>query len=72
LKNVRFTGTVPLEENSVQRAVRDAEARLGGSGRLLIRKSGTERLIRVMAEGRDEALIEDVVNNIVDAIERAA
>ena len=72
LKNVRFTGTVPLEENGVQRAVRDAEARLGGSGRLLIRKSGTERLIRVMAEGRDEALIEDVVNNIVDAIERAA
>jgi phosphoglucosamine mutase len=72
LKNVRFNGTVPLEANSVQSAVRDAEIKLGESGRLLIRKSGTEKLIRVMAEGRDEALIEDVVNNIVDAIERAA
>jgi phosphoglucosamine mutase len=72
LKNVRFNGTVPLEANSVQSAVRDAETKLGESGRLLIRKSGTEKLIRVMAEGRDEALIEDVVNNIVDAIERAA
>ena len=51
---------------------RDAEARLGDTGRLVIRESGTEPLIRVMAEGRDEALIEDVVNNIVDAIERAA
>ncbi len=72
LKNVRFTGNPPLEEISVKSAVRDAEEKLGGTGRLLIRKSGTEPLIRVMAEGRDEALIEDVVNNIVDAIERAA
>ncbi len=51
---------------------RAAEARLGQDGRLLIRESGTEPLIRVMAEGPDEALIEDVVNDIVDAIERAA
>ncbi|MEE8273178.1 MAG: phosphoglucosamine mutase [Alphaproteobacteria bacterium] len=72
LKNVRFTGNPPLEENGVRNAVRDAEARLGDTGRLLIRESGTEPLIRVMAEGQDEALIEDVINNIVDAIERAA
>ena len=56
----------------MQCAVRDAEVRLGDTGRLLIRESGTEPLIRVMAEGQDEALIEDVINNIVDAIERAA
>ncbi len=72
LKNVRFVGNPPLEENGVQNAVRDAEEKLGDTGRLLIRKSGTEPLIRVMAEGQDEALIEDVINNIVDAIERAA
>ena len=72
LKNVRFKGNPPLEENGVLSAVRDAETRLGNTGRLLIRKSGTEPLIRVMAEGQDEALIEDVINNIVDAIERAA
>ena len=71
-KNVPFVGNLPLKENNVQWAVRDAEARLGDTGRLLIRESGTESLIRVMAEGRDEALIEDVINNIVDAIERAA
>ncbi len=72
LKNVRFAGNPPLDENGVKCAVRDAEARLGEGGRLLIRESGTEPLIRVMAEGPDEALIEDVINNIVDAIERAA
>jgi len=72
LKNVRFAGSPPLDDNDVQSAVRDAEARLGDNGRLLIRESGTEPLIRVMAEGRDEALIEDVVNSIVDAIERVA
>jgi len=72
LKNVRFKGNSPLQENGVLSAVRDAETRLGSTGRLLIRKSGTEPLIRVMAEGQDEALIEDVINNIVDAIERAA
>ena len=72
LKNVRFTGNPPLDENGVQSAVADAEARLGQDGRLLIRESGTEPLIRVMAEGPDEALIEDVINDIVDAIERAA
>ena len=70
LENVRFSGTPPLDNDLVQLAVRDGENRLGDSGRLLIRKSGTEALIRVMAEGQDESLITDVVTNIVDAIER--
>ena len=69
LRNVRFNGTRPLEEESVQLAVRDGESRLGDRGRLIIRTSGTEPLIRVMAEGYDEALVENVVADIVDAIE---
>ena len=72
LENVRFSGAPPLEHENVVTVVRDAETRLGKEGRLLIRKSGTEPLIRVMAEGRDEALIHDVVADIVDAIERVA
>ncbi len=72
MHSVRFAGRSPLEEESVQRAVREGETKLGEHGRLLIRKSGTEPLIRVMAEGRDEALIAEVVGNIVHAVERAA
>ncbi len=72
LRNVRFTGAPPIDDANVQTAVRDGETRLGSNGRLLIRKSGTEPLVRVMAEGRDEALIKDVVANIVDAMERVA
>jgi phosphoglucosamine mutase len=53
-------------------AIRGAEARLNGHGRLLIRKSGTEPLIRVMAECEDEALLREVVGEIVEAVERAA
>ncbi len=72
LHNVRFAGVFPLDCESVQSAVREGEAKLGQDGRLLIRKSGTEPLIRVMAEGRDETLIAAVVGKIVDAIERTA
>ena len=72
LHNVRFAGAFPLDNETVQTAVREGETRLGGDGRLLIRKSGTEPLIRVMAEGRDETLIADVVSKIVTAIKRAA
>ena len=72
LKNVRFNGGQPLEDEAVQRAIRDGEAKLAGSGRLLIRKSGTEPLIRVMAEGADEAAIGRVVDDICAAIARAA
>lgn len=72
LRNVRFDGTPPLELDPVKQAVKEAEARLGSTGRLLIRKSGTEPVIRVMAEGEDEALIAEVVGDICTAVEDAA
>ena len=73
LKNVRFAaGADPLSLASVQSAIAAAEGRLQGTGRLLIRKSGTEPLIRVMAECEDEALLADVVDGIVAEVERAA
>jgi len=72
LKNVRFSGGAPLEQDMVQRAIRDGEARLNGSGRLVIRKSGTEPLIRVMAEGEDPQLVEQVVDSICEAVKQAA
>ncbi|ALG74961.1 phosphoglucosamine mutase [Azospirillum thiophilum] len=69
LTNVRFAaGSRPLEDDVVKQAIRDGEARLAAGGRLLIRKSGTEPLIRVMAEGDDEALVHGVVADIADAI----
>jgi phosphoglucosamine mutase len=71
LKNVRFNGGAPLEKPQVIKAMRDGETKLGKKGRLLIRKSGTEPLIRVMAEGEDEALITAVVDSICGAIEEA-
>jgi Phosphomannomutase len=73
LTNVRFAaGSKPLEIASVQAAIRDGEARLNGSGRILIRKSGTEPVIRVMAEGDDEGLVHTVVADIAGAIMDAA
>jgi phosphoglucosamine mutase len=73
LKNVRYeAGAQPLSAASVKGAIADGEARLNGSGRLLIRKSGTEPLIRVMAECSDEALLREVVDGIVAAVEAAA
>jgi phosphoglucosamine mutase len=70
LRNVRFSGTRPLEVASVQQAIQAGKARLADTGRVLIRKSGTEPLIRVMAEGENEALVAEVVNDIVGEIER--
>ena len=71
LENVRFTGTPPLDNATVIKAVKSAEDRLGNTGRILIRKSGTEPLIRVMAEGEDAVLVQGVVSEIVLAIEQA-
>jgi len=72
LRNVRYrAGQEPLAAASVQAVIAGAEARLNGTGRLLIRKSGTEPLIRVMAECEDEALLADVVTGIVAAVEAA-
>jgi len=72
LKNVRFKGGAPLEADSVKAAIAAGEAQLAGQGRLLIRKSGTEPLIRVMAEGEDKALVERVVDDICAAVAAAA
>jgi phosphoglucosamine mutase len=73
LRNVRYAqGSRPLAAPAVEKAIRGAEARLNGHGRLLIRPSGTEPLIRVMAECEDEALLREVVGEIVEAVERAA
>jgi len=73
LKNVRFNGGAePLEADSVRKRIAAAEAELEGKGRLVIRKSGTEPLIRVMAEGDDPALVERVVDDICEAVRTAA
>ncbi|MCW8916178.1 MAG: phosphoglucosamine mutase [Magnetovibrio sp.] len=72
LKNVRYEGSSPLEQPNVGKAIEDAKKRLDGSGRVLIRKSGTEPLIRVMAEGENEALVSEVVDELVDLISKAA
>jgi phosphoglucosamine mutase len=72
LKNVRFAlGQTPLEDARVQAAISDAEAQLNQSGRLLIRKSGTEPLIRVMAECEDEGVMNAAVDQVVAAVEQA-
>jgi phosphoglucosamine mutase len=71
LRNVRFGGGAPLEARSVQAAISAGEKRLGARGRILVRKSGTEALIRIMAEGDDEALVVAVVDDIARAIAAA-
>ncbi|MGZ8350990.1 MAG: phosphoglucosamine mutase [Allosphingosinicella sp.] len=70
-KNVRFDGGTPLRHPDVKAAIADGEARLAGRGRLVIRKSGTEPLIRVMAEGEDEGLVAEVVDTICAAVQAA-
>ena len=68
LRNVRFNTESPLETSVVRAAISAAEEKLGRSGRILVRKSGTEPLIRVMAEGEDEILVNAVVEDIVGTI----
>ena len=72
LKNVRFKGGKPLEEARVKDAIAAAEAELDGKGRLVIRASGTEPVIRVMAEGDDRGQVEAVVDRVCDAVREAA
>jgi phosphoglucosamine mutase len=72
LRNVRFSGGRPLDDPDVQARIANAEERLGNQGRLVIRPSGTEPLIRVMAEGDDPALVEELVGDICAAVESAA
>jgi phosphoglucosamine mutase len=71
LENVRFTSGKPLQDAGVKAAIADAEGRLSGQGRLLVRPSGTEKLIRVMAEGDDAALVRAVVEDVVAAVKAA-
>lgn len=72
LANVHVTTTTILEESNVKNAIAEAKKRLGNQGRLLVRKSGTEPLIRVMAEGDDEALVNSVVSDLCAFIQKAA
>jgi phosphoglucosamine mutase len=72
LKNVRYRAGRPLDDAGVQSAIHAAESRLNGHGRLLIRPSGTEPVIRVMGEGDNRDMVEEVVDTIVDALGNAA
>jgi hypothetical protein len=71
LKNVRYDGGAPLENDHVKAVIAEAEAALAGKGRLVIRPSGTEPVIRVMAEGDDRAEVEQVVDAICEAVRAA-
>ena len=68
LKNVRYTEANPMEHETVKAAIGEAEARLDGTGRLLVRPSGTEPLIRVMVEGKDEKLTVSLANSLAEKI----
>ncbi|MBI1251486.1 MAG: phosphoglucosamine mutase [Alphaproteobacteria bacterium] len=70
MENVRVRGK-PLEAESVRDAIKAAEKRLGNRGRLVVRKSGTEPLVRVMAEGDEEDVIRDVVGQVIEAVKKA-
>jgi phosphoglucosamine mutase len=72
MRNFRFKGGVPLENDAVKRAIAEAQVKLNGSGRLVIRPSGTEPVIRVMGEGDNADLLETVVNDIVEVLGQAA
>ena len=72
LKNVRFKDGKPLESANVSKAIAAAREKLRREGRLVIRPSGTEPVIRVMAEGDDRALVEQIVNDVCEAVAAAA
>jgi len=72
LENVSYANGAPLEHDTVKSAIDTGLARLGPNGRLVIRPSGTEPVIRVMAEGDDERLVQQVVGDIVEAVRKAA
>jgi phosphoglucosamine mutase len=72
LKNVRYKGGQPLDDEAVKTMIEEARARLGNTGRLVIRPSGTEPVIRIMGEGDDSDLVEIVVDDIVGALSTAA
>lgn len=71
LENVRFTGASPLNDATVKAAIAEGDAQMGDKGRLVIRPSGTEPLIRVMGECNDEALLRNIISDIVNAVKAA-
>ena len=71
LKNVRYSGPSPLSQEGVERAIKGADAALGASGRVLVRASGTEPVIRVMAEGREQQLVSQTVDELCGIIAQA-
>jgi phosphoglucosamine mutase len=72
LENVRFASGKPLESSKVQAVIAEAELRLNGCGRVVVRASGTEPLIRIMAEGDDAALVRQVVKEIAGVVKQVA
>ncbi|HWK96616.1 MAG TPA: phosphoglucosamine mutase [Pseudolabrys sp.] len=72
LKNVRYKAGKPMESAAVTAAIASAEQKLGSGGRLLVRPSGTEPVIRVMGEGDDKAVVEAAVDDVIDALTKAA
>jgi phosphoglucosamine mutase len=72
MENVRFKKGMPLEDARVKKCIESGTERLNGCGRILVRKSGTEPVIRVMAEGDDEKLVRKIVREIAASIEEAA
>jgi phosphoglucosamine mutase len=72
LVNIRYAGTNPLETERVKSAIARAEAEMGERGRLVVRKSGTEPLIRVMAEALDEAMMKQALDDVVEAVQAEA
>jgi len=72
LKNVMFTGPSPMNMACVKKIIASGEKKLEGAGRLLIRQSGTESIIRVMAEGSDEIILKEVVNEVCSEIEKVS
>ena len=72
LRNVTVNGGQPLEDAMVRQAVDEGRARLGSAGRVVVRASGTEPLIRVMAEGEDDKLVDEIVEDIISAVAQAS
>ena len=72
LKNFRHKGGAPLESEQVKRVIAEGEGKLNGSGRLVIRASGTEPVIRVMVEGRDEGLTRTLATELAEVVRAAA
>ena len=72
LENIRFAGGKPLEADGVKAAINDAQERLRGTGRVVVRASGTEPLIRIMAEADDERMVSQVIRDIAGAVKKAA